>query len=94
MVIFKLPPQLSEEFMGLIGEQRAMVNVMMAERILENYMLSLEANRLWVVVTANSEFEVRQHVEQLPLTQFMAYSVTELTMYNAANIFAPDFSLN
>jgi len=94
MVDFRLPAELTVEFMGLIGDQRAMVNILISERTIENYMLSLEENRLWVVINAGSEYEVMEIIQQLPLTPFMNYKISILTFYNAADAYAPEFSLN
>lgn len=94
IVDFTLPESLSEEFMELIPYQRAMVNRLFKDGKLLNYALSLESSRLWTVVNARDEFEAKNIVEDLPLSQFMTFEISMLTFYNSMEPVTPDFSLN
>jgi muconolactone delta-isomerase len=94
MVDFTLPDLLSEEFMGMIPHQRAKVNRLFRDGKLVNYALSLEHSKMWAVFNANSESEVMEIVDQLPLSKFMSVQVSMLTFYNALNEDIPVFSLN
>ena len=94
MVDFTMPQDLPEEFVGKIPQQRAAVNRMLSEGKILNYALSLENSRLWVVFSVQSETELIDLIESLPLTRFMKYRVSELTFYNASNPFVQAFSMN
>ena len=94
MVDFTLPEVLSEEFMNLIPTQRHEVNKLFIEGILVNYMLSLENAKLWAVFSAESEYEVLQIIEALPLTRFMTHQISMLTFNNTAPEMVPSFSMN
>lgn len=94
MVDFTLPSDLPEEFVSNIPRQRAAVNRLLGEGKILNYALSLEQSKLWVVFSANSETELLEMVQRLPLTRFMKVRISELTFYNAANPYAPVFSVN
>ncbi|MBL7779988.1 MAG: hypothetical protein JNM22_02140 [Saprospiraceae bacterium] len=94
MVDFTMPQDLPEEFVGRIPQQRAAVNRMLSEGKILNYALSLENSRLWVVFSVQSETELIDLIESLPLTRFMKYRVSELTFYNASNPFVQAFSMN
>ncbi len=94
MVDFTLPKILSEDFLRLIPHQRAKVNKLFRDGKLLNYALSLDNSKLWAIVCANSEIEVVEFLDQLPLTRFMQFKISMLTLYNAVNADAPVFSMN
>lgn len=94
MVDFTLPTHLSDEFIGLIPQQRAAVNRLLGQGKLLNYALSLENSRLWAVFSVSSEAELMELISTLPLTRYMKVRVSELTFFQAAHAFAPAFSFN
>jgi muconolactone delta-isomerase len=94
MVDFTLPQDLPEDFVSRIPQQRAAVNRLLGEGKILNYALSLENGKLWVVFAVESEAELMEIVQKLPLTRFMKMRVSELTFFNAANPFSLAFSLN
>lgn len=94
MVDFTLPLILSEDFLKLIPQQRSKVNKLFREGKLINYALSLDHSKMWAVINADSEDEVKFFLQELPLTRFMDFTVRMLTFYNSVNSEAPAFSLN
>lgn len=94
MVDFTLPETLTEDFMEKIPHQRAKVNRLFREGKLVNYALSLQTSRMWAVVNANSEWEVKEILALLPLTKYMEIQVSTLTFYNALEEEIPVFSMN
>ncbi|MCB0572606.1 MAG: hypothetical protein KDC66_22720 [Phaeodactylibacter sp.] len=93
MVEFELPDTFSEEFMALIPRQRYVVNTMLAEGRLKSYSLSMDRSRLWVVLLAESEFEALETIAQMPLSDLMEPSISELMFHNSADA-VMHFSLN
>jgi muconolactone delta-isomerase len=93
MIEFELPEELDEEFMELIPEQREVVNQLMSEGILKSYSLAMDHSVLWVVVTADTEFEVMEIIAQMPLSDYMQPFISELMFHNGAEAMSP-FSLN
>lgn len=94
MVDFTMPQDLPEEFVSRIPQQRAAVNRLLSEGKILNYALSLENSKLWVVFSVTSETELINLIEQMPLTRFMKYRISELTFFNAANPYVQAFSMN
>ena len=94
MVIFTLPQPLTEEFIARIPQQRQAVNKLLHEGKILNYALSLETSKLWTVFSAHSEAELMELISMLPLTRYMEVKISELTFFNAAQAFAPTFSVN
>ena len=94
MVDFNLPTTINDNFKSLIPYQKAVVDKFMEEGIITNYALSLEKGKLWMIVNAASEFEVLDHLADLPLSPYMKADIGMLNFFisNKANV--PDFSMN
>ncbi|MDX2279326.1 MAG: muconolactone Delta-isomerase family protein [Saprospiraceae bacterium] len=94
MVDFTMPQDLPDDFVHLIPEQRAAVNRLLNEGKILTYALSLENSKLWAVFCVQSEEELTELINRLPLSHYMKKRVSELTFYNAAHPFIPSFSMN
>ena len=93
MIEFELPEIMTEEFMALIPQQRYVINQMLAEGTIKSYSLSMDRSRLWVVMSAASEFEAMEIVAAFPLRDFMTPHLSELMFHNTADMLM-QFSLN
>lgn len=93
MIEFELPEVMTEEFMALIPQQRYVINQMLAEGTIKSYSLSMDRSRLWVVMSAVSEFEAMEMVDTFPLRDFMTPHFCELMFHNTADMLM-QFSLN
>jgi muconolactone delta-isomerase len=93
MVEFELPEEFTEEFMALIPRQRFMINQMLADGIIQNYSLSLDRSRLWAVMVAESEFELMEEIERMPLIDYMVPDISQLMFHNSS-MEVMQFSLN
>ncbi|GAB3322789.1 hypothetical protein GCM10027299_18480 [Larkinella ripae] len=94
MVEFDLPVEMTEEFTVKIPLQRLKVNELMENGKLLTYALSLDRQKLWCVVKAQTEFEVMEIVSEFPLIHFMDPTITELMFNNIVSLRMPLFSLN
>ena len=93
MIEFDLPTVLTEEFLALIPKQRYVINKMLIEGQLKAYSLALDRSKLWAVIAATSDFEVMEIISQMPLSDYMTPTVSELMFHNGAEI-VTEFSLN
>ena len=94
MVEFTLPETLTEEFISLIPEQRAMVNALMDAGVILCYTLNLERTKLWSVIVAKSEMAVMDVLAKFPLIGFMKPAISELTFHHQSSLVMPSISLN
>ena len=93
MVELDLPATLTEDFLALIPKQRYVINELLAEGTIRSYALALDRSMLWAVIEADSEFEVMEILEQMPLSNYMEPHITELFFHNSPE-FIHAFSLN
>lgn len=94
MVEIELPPAMTEDFLSLIPRQRAHVNELMNEGRILAYTLAGDRSKLWVVVAAESETEVRELIATFPLARFMRPMIHELAFHHNSNIGLMHFSVN
>lgn len=94
MVVFYLPPVLDQEFLSLIPDQRKKVNELMQMGSILSYTLSKDRAMLWAVVHGESEEDIEELMEELPLTQFVEMEVYELFFHNSLANELPVISLN
>ncbi len=93
MIEFDLPQVFTEEFMALIPKQRYVLNELMSRGEVQSYSLALDRSRLWMIAVGQTEFEVMELIEQLPLSIFMTPDISELMFHNTASL-SLEFSLN
>ena len=93
MITFDLPEELNEEFLALIPQQRYVINNLLADGSIKSYSLTMDRSKLWVVLAAESEFEVMEIIAQMPLADHMTPHISELMFHNAAELMM-HFSLN
>lgn len=93
MVEFEMPEIFTEEFVALIPRQRYVINQLLAKRVIHSYSLANDRSRLWIVVNADSEWEVMDIIGQMPLNDFMKPNIHELMFHNSAEAVL-HFSLN
>lgn len=93
MVDFTMDEPLSEEFFDLVSYQRVAVNRYFQEGKLVHYALCLEKSKLWMVIAAETQVEVVEIIENLPLSRFMEYEIHLLNQFDSHSV-EPVFSLN
>ncbi len=94
MVEFELPTPFSKEFLAKIPHQRAVINDFLEEGKIQSYALSMDRDKLWCVVNADTETDVYEIIGLFPLIDFMKAKITELMFNNSVIMQIPTFSLN
>jgi muconolactone delta-isomerase len=94
MVEFKLPEQISQEFMSRIPDQRKVVNRYFRQGKMKTYALSLESSKMWAIFNVHTELELMELLAELPLTTLVDLDISCLTIYNMPSAIHPEFSLN
>jgi hypothetical protein len=92
MVYFIVPP-LTDEMIAVVPRQRHTLQQFMLDKKIYSYSLSVDRSKLWAVVNADSEDDLIDIIEGLPMTKFLKYHYSELMFHNAAQIL-PSLSLN
>lgn len=93
MVEFDVPEPLTEDFLGMIPDQRHALDHLFTDGKLLSYTVASDRTRVWAVMIAESESELLRHIDELPLTPYMDYDYCELMFYNTVHLM-PEMSLN
>lgn len=94
MIDIDLPEKLDAEYLNLIPEQKNFVTKLMQEGRISNYSLSFDRRKVWVVLTAQSAFEVKNTIRSFPIYRYIRYRVHNLLFHNSSLLNAPQFWLN
>ena len=94
LVDLDLPLEMTEEFISLIPQQQRQIHDLMHGGIVLSYALSQDHTKVWATINAESETEVHEILESMPLIDFMEPKIYELEFYNATGDGLPAISLN
>ena len=94
MVEIDLSMPMSQEFISLIPEQRALINKLFTDKIITSYSVSVENGKLWTTMISESENEVAEILMDFPIIEYCEYKIFKLAFHNNAGFTVPQFSLN
>ena len=86
-------PSFSMEMQEQIPRQRMMVDKLFNQGVLVSYTLAADRSKLWIVIQAESESELLQYIESLPMTKYCDYNYNEI-MFHDSSQYIPSISLN
>lgn len=93
MIEFELPEVLNPKFLSKIPQQRSKIDELMALGKVRSYSLSEDRSRLWMVVVAETEDDVNEILDEMPLNHMMSNQIIPL-MFHFSNENIMAMSLN
>lgn len=94
MADIDLPLIQDQNFMDKIPDQRLIVDQLMSDGKISNYAVSMDRNKLWVLVEANDVNEAELIIQCFAIIDDIEYSINELLFNQRAILDIPNFSLN
>ena len=70
--------EMSDEFMELVPPHRTYVNYLINKDIVDQYAVSMETQRVWITLNAETKEEVEKILEKSPLFKFWTFEIDEL----------------
>lgn len=86
--------EMDDSFMSLISSHRTYVNGLIEKGIIDQYVVSMETQRIWITFTAANKEQVRGYLHQSPLHKFWTYDIDELFVYDGQHYRLPAVQLN
>ena len=86
--------EMSEEFMALVPTHRNYINSLIEEEIIDQYVVSMESQQVWITVTAETKKAVDRILSKSPLYKYWTYEINELIMYDGQHYRLPSVKLN
>lgn len=87
--------EMNEEFMTLVPEHRRYINSLIEKGIIDQYVVSMETQRVWITFTAENKSEVDQYLSRSALFKFWTnYEIDELFVFDGKNYRLPRLQYN
>jgi len=87
--------EMNEEFMSLVPEHRRYINSLIEKGIIDQYVVSMETQRVWITFTAENKAEVDQYLSRSALFKFWTnYEIDELFVFDGKNYRLPRLQYN
>lgn len=84
----------NEDTMKLIPDHREYINSLIEAQVIENYVVSMEVQTIWVTINAVSKKEVRELLSKSPFYKYWKLEVHELIIWDGQNYRLPVMQLN
>jgi hypothetical protein len=68
----------NDEFASLIPAHRTYINMLINKNIIDQYVVSMESQRVWVTLNAETKSDVEKILKKSPLYKYWTYEVDEL----------------
>ncbi|HOZ52675.1 MAG TPA: muconolactone Delta-isomerase family protein [Chitinophagaceae bacterium] len=85
---------LDDEFMELVPMHRAYITELIANKIIENYAVSMDSYRSWILFNAETKEEVMDLLSKSPLFKYWKLEIDRLFVYDGITYRLPDLVLN
>ena len=87
--------EMNDEFMSLIPDHRIYINSLIEKGIIDQYVVSMETQRVWITFTAENKAEINKYLSKSPLFKFWtSCEVDELFVFDGKNYRLPSLQLN
>jgi putative salt-induced outer membrane protein YdiY len=83
-----------DEFMTLVPPHRTYINSLINKNIIEYYAVSMEVQRSWITINAESKEEIDKLLSKSPLYKYWTYEIHELFVLDGHGYRLPTLQLN
>lgn len=78
----------------LLTAHRKYINRLILDGVVDHYAVSMESQRIWVTINANSKEDIDLILSKSPLYQYWTYQIDELYVIDGINYRLPALQLN
>jgi len=86
--------EMDEDFMSLVPPHRTYINYLLNKGIIDSYAVSMEVQKSWITMNANSKKEVEDYLNKSPLSKYWNFEIVELFVYDSQSTRLPAVQLN
>jgi hypothetical protein len=86
--------KMSEEFMQKIPAHRTYINKLIENRVIDQYVVSMESQRVWITFTAQNKNAVESLLRKSPVYGYWTYEIDELFVVDGYQYRLPAVQLN
>ena len=85
---------MDEEFMLLVPAHRTYINTLIEEGVIDQYVVSMESQQVWITFTAEDKTAVDQYLSKSPIYRYWTYNIDELFLFDGQHYRLPSVKLN
>jgi hypothetical protein len=86
--------EMDDEFMSLVPAHREYINTLIDQGIIDQYVVSMETQRVWITFTALTKIEVEEHLLKSPLNPYWVFEIDEIFLFDGRHYRLPAVQLN
>ncbi len=86
--------EMSEAFMDLVPPHRTYINFLIKKGTIDHYAVSMESQRSWITLNAESKKEVEKILKKSPLFKFWRFEIDELFVLDGQHYRLPEVNPN
>jgi muconolactone delta-isomerase len=85
---------MDDDFMSLIPEHREYVSNLIQQGVIDQYLVSMESQRVWITFTAEKKEDVEQYLRKSPIYRYWTYDIDELFLIDGQHYRLPALQMN
>ena len=85
---------MDSEFMHHVPAHRTYINKLIEQGIIDNYAVSMESQRTWMIINAVDKKEVANYLSKSPLFEYWTVEIDSLYVYDSQAYRLPALQLN
>ena len=86
--------EMDDDFMSLIPAHREYINSLIEKGTIDQYVVSMETQRVWITFTAETKEEVEKYLSHSPIYKYWTVDVDELFLIDGQHYRFPTVQLN
>lgn len=86
--------EMDDDFTSLVPSHRVYINTLIEKGIIDQYVVSMESQRVWITFTAEDKEDVENYLQQSPLYRYWSYEIDELFVVDGQHYRLPAVRLN
>jgi hypothetical protein len=86
--------EMDDEFMSLVPAHRAWLNTLIEKGFIDQYVVSMESQQVWITCTAENKEEIKNYLSQSAIFKYWTYSIDELFLLDGRHYRLPFLQLN
>ena len=87
--------EMDDDFMSLVPSHRVYINSLIEKGTIDQYLVSMETQRVWITFTARDKADVEQRLKKSPISKYWtSIEVDELFVVDGQHYRLPALQMN
>lgn len=86
--------EMDDDFMSLIPAHREYINSLIEKGTIDQYVVSMESQRVWITFTAETKEEVENYLSNSPIYKYWTFDIDELFLIDGQHYRFPVMQMN